>query len=293
MEEPLGVGAYVVSRAMTSALAVVIPTFNSAATLDRCLVSLREQTHIPDEVVIVDDVRTTDGTRSIAARNGCSVVVSSAGRARSRNEGFAATASPYLFSVDADMILRSDLLAKMMDGFEGGADALTIREVAIGRGYWARGRALDKMAVEATRLGMSIRGVTRQLFDAIGGYDASLVAGEDLDLHRRAVEHGAIVCHIDSTYIEHDEGNLKLARAIVKKYRYGKTVPAFETKHGSRALAGGFGTRLVTGCSIGAKKDPLAIPGFVALKLGEAVGGLAGRIVGHLHSPGEGVLHER
>jgi glycosyltransferase involved in cell wall biosynthesis len=280
MEEHVGVGAYVVSRAMTSSLAVVIPTFNSAATLDRCLVSLREQTHMPDEIVIVDDVRTTDETRSIAARNGCSVVVSSAGMSRSRNEGFATTVSPYLFSVDSDMILRSDLLARMLDEFKGGADALTVKEVGIGRGYWARARALDKSAVEATGSGMSIRAVTRELFDALGGYDVSLEAGEDLDLHRRAVERGATVRHIDSSFLEHDEGEVRLARAIAKKYRYGKTVPAFESKHGSRALVGGFGKRLVAGSRIGANKDPLAVPGFVALKLGEAVGGVAGRMVG-------------
>lgn len=258
-------------------IAIVIPTFNSARTLRRCLESIRRQTLLPSEVIVVDDERTSDHTRDIAESFRCRLIVSSAGMAESRNIGIETSTPPILFSVDSDMVLSRDLLDELLRAFDDGVEAVSIREEPLLNNYWSRGRALDKIAVERTGHGIAIRAFTRELYARIGGYDVSLESGEDLDFHRRAVAAEARVRHADHAYILHDEGAVTLLSAARKKYRYGLTLRAFETKHGHLLLAG-MRDRLVAGVRIGMKRDPLAVPAFLSLKAAEGLGALIGRI---------------
>jgi glycosyltransferase involved in cell wall biosynthesis len=265
---------------MNEGLGIVIPTLNSGRTLGRCLESINNQTVSAHDVIVVDDELTSDDTRKIALELGAELVVSEAARAESRNIGFALAKSEYLLSIDSDMILSSNLVADLLESFRRGADALTIREVGIGSGYWSRARSIDKESVERTQHGMALRAFKRSILDAVGGFDERLVAGEDLDLHQRVLETGADVRHITSSYIEHDEGSLRLSEAAKKKFGYGLTVREFEIKHGRFTLTKGYAHRLVEGVTLGWRNDPLAVPGFVILKVTEALSGFAGREVG-------------
>lgn len=260
-------------------LTVVVPTYNSGRTIGRCLASISRQTLIAKSVVVVDDVRTSDETRAIVESYGAQLIVSPAGMSESRNMGFAATDTPFLFSVDSDMVLSPKLIDALMDAFDRGAQALSIKEFGVGRGYWARGRVIDKAAVEATGHGVSLRAFSRSIFDRLGGYDDELEAGEDLDLHRRIVAAGITVEHISSAPIKHDEGNLRLMEVVRKKYRYGTSMPRFESKHGSGVLTHGWPSRLMSGIRIGAGRDPLAVPAFLILKFVEAGAGSCGRLL--------------
>jgi glycosyltransferase involved in cell wall biosynthesis len=255
---------------------VVIPTYNSARTLRRCLDSLSRQGDRPDEVVVVDDVRTTDETRDIAELFGTSLIVSEAGMAESRNEGFAAFPNDYMLSIDSDMWLSPSLIKDLRRAFGEGADALSIKETSVGSGYWARGRALDKKAVELTTYGISARAFRKDVFEAVGGYDPMLEAGEDLDLHQRIKTAGASMCHIDTSFIEHDEGSVCLTEAARKKFRYGQSIRAFEAKHGN-TLSQGWSKRLSQGVWIGLRHDPFAVPAFLILKTTETAAALLGR----------------
>jgi glycosyltransferase involved in cell wall biosynthesis len=265
--------------------AIVVPTFNSASTLGDCLASIRSQTYAAKEVVVVDDARTVDSTREIARRMDASLLVSDAAMAASRNEGFRTTHSEYLLSIDSDMILEPRLLETAMAAFVQGADALTIKEVSTGAGYWTRARKIDKMAVELTGFGISLRAFTRSVFEGVGGYDEELEAGEDLDFHRRVIRSGARLTHIADPFIEHQERELKLVAAARKKYQYGLSVPAFAAKHGGSVISRGFGRRLLVGCAYGLRTDPAAVPGFLLLKACEATAGQAGTIVGRRRQP--------
>jgi glycosyltransferase involved in cell wall biosynthesis len=263
----------------TRGLAVIIPTYNSERTIRNCLASIARQMEKPAETVVVDDVRTTDRTRKIAECYGARVIVSAAGRAESRNVGVAATRCDYILSLDSDMILSEDLVLTILTQFKRGASGLIIPEIGIGEGYWARARAIDKAAVEHTRFGVALRAFTRATFDSVGGFDETLLAGEDLDFHERVVRSGASMRHLKTTYIKHDEGRLRLREAIRKKYWYGLTLPKFESKHGSQILIRGFPARLMRGIRVGLRDDPRAVPGFIVLKGAEAIAGFSGRFV--------------
>jgi len=259
-------------------LAVIIPTFNSERTIRQCLESVTGQVPAPAEVVLVDDELTNDATREAAAEFGVTIRISPAGMSESRNIGVEMTSSEYILSLDSDMSTTPGLIAEIMSCFQSEKlDALSVAEAGTGSGYWARARAIDKKAVEATGFGRSLRAFTRSLFNAIGGYDRRLEAGEDADFHRRAVEHGARIGHIREPLIVHDEGLLTLGMVFSKKYRYGKTLRAFESKHGARALRAGYLRRVLEGSATCIREDPLALPGFLALKTADATAGFLGR----------------
>ncbi|MGV9778277.1 glycosyltransferase family 2 protein [Streptosporangium sp. NPDC003464] len=91
---------------------VIVPNYNHARFLPLCLAALREQTHSPLEIMVVDDC-STDGSVSIAESMGVPVVRTPAngGSAVARNTGAARAAGEILFFVDSDVALAPDAVA--------------------------------------------------------------------------------------------------------------------------------------------------------------------------------------
>jgi glycosyltransferase involved in cell wall biosynthesis len=230
-------------------------------------------------VIVVDDVTTRDATRDIARAFGATLIVSEAGMAESRNVGIREAAGTTILSIDSDMALEPGLLRHIETLRSAGFDGATIAERSSGEGYWARSRYIDKLAIERVGLARSLRVFARSMWEGVGGYDPQLEAGEDLDFDLRCRRTGARIVHVASPGIIHLEGRVSIWRSAKKKFGYGASLPQFEAKHGSLALADGFARRLMAGCGIAVSRDKAALPGFIALKLAEAGAGLAGRAV--------------
>src|SRR5207249_3394390 len=102
----------VCSRPMTRT-SVVVPCYNAAGTLPRCLESLLGQTIQPAEVVVVDDC-STDETQGVAARFDVTVLTAPrklhAGGARAA--GFGASSGDLVAFVDSDMVLHPTLMER-------------------------------------------------------------------------------------------------------------------------------------------------------------------------------------
>jgi glycosyltransferase involved in cell wall biosynthesis len=99
-------------------IAVVIPAHNEVAFIETLLNSVRQQTRLPDEVVVVCD-RCTDGTEerakqvfsSFPSSTCCLTVAADAGDiAGARNAGICATVSDILVCLDADTCLHTTVL---------------------------------------------------------------------------------------------------------------------------------------------------------------------------------------
>ena len=69
------------ARAATCTVTVFIPAHNEAASIGDTLRSLREQTHLPSQVVVVCD-NCTDDTAAIAVRHGVTVFTTVGNTAR-------------------------------------------------------------------------------------------------------------------------------------------------------------------------------------------------------------------
>jgi glycosyltransferase involved in cell wall biosynthesis len=94
-------------------LSVVVPVYNSARTLERCLSAVCAQVGSSDEVIVVDD-GSTDDVRAVASRFTVILVRldRQSGVAAARNRGADRATRPVLFFVDADVVLHADALAR-------------------------------------------------------------------------------------------------------------------------------------------------------------------------------------
>jgi glycosyltransferase involved in cell wall biosynthesis len=161
------------------------------------LASVRAQTRVPDEVVIVDG-GSTDGTWGILSRADGVQAISEPGSniARGRNVAIRAAAHDVIAVTDADCVLDPAWLANLIAPIEGGADVSGGFYVPIAHSpvpIWSS--AVSVPEPEELRPGWmpSSRSVAfrRDAFEAAGGYPEWLAIGEDMLLNHRFVETGA------------------------------------------------------------------------------------------------------
>ncbi len=102
------------------AITVVIPVFNDARSLARCLAALANSHLPPAECIVVDD-GSTDNSASVARRAGAFLNHSPRrmGPAAARNRGAAAAQSDLLVFIDSDVCLHPDTLGRIQARFDG------------------------------------------------------------------------------------------------------------------------------------------------------------------------------
>jgi glycosyltransferase involved in cell wall biosynthesis len=260
---------------------VVVPTRNSARALEACLVSIRDQTYDDVELVVVDNV-SSDGTDAIARRFADAVLTVGPERSAQRNVGARHGRGSHLLFVDSDMVLERDVVAQCVQLTSAGADAVVIPERSFGRGFWARCKALERSCYVGDASIEAARFFSRSLFDSVGGYDESLTAAEDWDLHERVRRSAAAIARTRA-YIDHDEGHLRLRNLLTKKFHYGTTIHAYRVKHPELARSQ---LRLARPAFLRHRRSlvrqPATALGMVVMKVAEVGAGAAGLVAGRV-----------
>lgn len=112
----------------TPRISVVVPLYNKAATIARCLTSIAGQTHADFEAIIVDDGSTDDGAAAAGSALGDPrfqvVRQSNAGPGAARNRGIREARGEYVAFLDADDTWDRDYLERMIARLDAHADAL-------------------------------------------------------------------------------------------------------------------------------------------------------------------------
>lgn len=210
-------------------VSVIVPTYNSQDTLFDCLSSIKNQTYDDIELIVVDN-NSTDRTPEIAAEFADTVIQEKSSMTEARNIGIQESTGEILLSIDSDMILRSNVVEKVIQQIRQGSDAVIIPEISCGTGFWTGVKWFKKWLHLGDLLFESPRGFRREVAEYVGGYDESLLDGEDYDLHIRVRKAGFKIDYI-STHLFHNEGALTLGSWLREKYRYGKTTDSFIEKH--------------------------------------------------------------
>lgn len=198
-----------------------MPTRNSAATLAVCLSSIQSQTYADIELIVVDR-DSTDETKSIAKRYTSMVLNHGPERTAQRNFGASQASGQYVGFIDSDMELAPGVVAACVNvlAADPAPSGVIIPEASFGDGFWAQCKALERSfyvgnsAIEAARM------FPRRVFTDIGGYNETLVSGEDWDLSRRAATLGPITRVTE--FIRHNEGRPTLRGLLAKKFYYAR-----------------------------------------------------------------------
>jgi len=215
-------------------VSVIIPTYNSSTTLEICLESIRRQVYTNIEIIVVDNF-SKDCTVSIAKKFESTVFQISELRSAARNYGAQKAKGAYIIFIDADMQLTSKVIEDCVNkAIHENCDAIMIPEVRVGTGFWAQCRAVERLTYIGDPLIESARFFSRTIFEKVNGFDESLEAGEDWDLHARLESVGCRIKQINSV-INHHEGRLTIKKMVFKRYYYGKTLMRYINKHPEKA----------------------------------------------------------
>lgn len=209
-------------------VSIIIPTKNSQATLDICLDSIQKQTYNNIEVIVVDS-ESKDITRDIALKYGATFLSYSSKMAAARNYGAKFAKGGYLFHMDSDMKLSQRVVEKCVEALQKGAHAVVVPQIFEGEGFLGKCRALEFSCLVGDDMLKSSRFMTRIAFESVGGYDASLDAGEDWDITQKIEARYKVVCI--NHYLVHGWGKYNLLRTMKKSYNYGKTVRLYMIKY--------------------------------------------------------------
>lgn len=106
-------------------ISIVIPCYNSGATLGQAIASVKAQTWPNLEIIVVDDGSTDSGTCLILAELEGVVIVrqSNSGLPAARNAGFRVARGEYVLPLDADDWLEPSALEVMLQVLKSSPDA--------------------------------------------------------------------------------------------------------------------------------------------------------------------------
>ncbi len=176
-------------------VSVVIPCFNSGATIRKTVDSVQAQTWRDTEIVVVDDGSTDAATIAVLdSLTGVRLVrQGNAGLPAARNAGFKVATGEYVLPLDADDWLEPEAIAHLVSALQEAPDA----SFAYSH-LWLQGEAKGVLAKSynyfeqlfLNQMPYSIL-MRRSLWQDIGGYDETMRRGyEDWEFNIRLGVHG-------------------------------------------------------------------------------------------------------
>lgn len=110
-------------------VSIIVPLYNAAAFLDKCLISIQNQSYPYIEVILVDDGssdNTVEKAYEIVGDDPRFIIVrqENAGPGAARNCGLDICKGQYISFVDSDDYLKADAIQKLLDSFEPGIDVV-------------------------------------------------------------------------------------------------------------------------------------------------------------------------
>jgi len=180
-------------------VAFVIPAWNESACLPSTLDALRQavtDAGVDAETVVVDDA-STDDTAALAVAGGVRLVqVAHRQIGATRNAGAAASTAPWLVFVDADTRVDATLLRAAMAVLAAGAAGGGCLVQLEGPRPWHLRLGVRLVGLAFRRTGIApgcFLFCTRAAFDAVGGFDTTWYAGEDVAMSRALAGVGRFV----------------------------------------------------------------------------------------------------
>ena len=220
----------------TGLVSVIIPTKNSARFLEACIASVRSQTYTPIEIIVVDNA-SDDGTWEIAQRHADRAMRGGPERCAQCNAAARAASGEFLYRVDADFTLDRGIVAEAVAACARGADAVCVPNRSDPTvSFWSTVRDFERRMLDGEQVVVGARFFRKRAFDAVGGFDEALVAGEDYDINNRLVAAGATIVWIvaEETHLGEPKTLAEIAR---KSYYYGYTFGPFLRKNRSKGVA--------------------------------------------------------
>lgn len=181
---------------------VVVPAYNAAAFIERCIDGLFAAGFAAADITIVDDGSTDDTAARVAAKGLQPVSLgTNTSASTARNAGARQGDGDILLFVDADVVVAPDtrrVIARFFDANPGYAAVFGTYDAAPeAPGRVSRIRNLlhrhvhREGAGDAVTFWTGLGAVRRSAFEAVGGFDLAVTMMEDVDFGLRLAASGA------------------------------------------------------------------------------------------------------
>jgi len=221
-----------------SLVSVVIPTLNSEKTIEKCLISVKNQTYPSIEIIVVDG-GSNDKTSEIASKY-CDKFFDAKIKSRTYQTNFGAEKSrgKYIYRLDSDIVLSNTMVDECVRKCENeNYDAVaTYWGPDPSISFWSKIRKFEKDCYKYDPNRNVSRFYKKKIFNAVGGYNENLVYGEDYDIQNRIKNHNYTTSFSESEGIHLGEPT-SLKEIILEQYYYGKTINEFLKQNKSQGIA--------------------------------------------------------
>lgn len=192
-------------------VSVIIPAYNSATTIVRALDSVRAQSDVGAEVIVIDDASTDHTIEVVKAaiqpgENIRLITMSrNGGASAARNAGIREAQGRYLAFLDADDVWLPGKLSKQVAAIEADPDVTvvtcnsqmtSVTGAALKEGHVNRPPVAGKDAWKTLLVYNFLPTPTiltrTRLVRELGGFDEALAVGEDLDLWIKLATRGKV-----------------------------------------------------------------------------------------------------
>ena len=207
-------------------VSVVIPAFNSAQTLEKCLTSIRSNTSKYSYEIIVVDAGSDGETIEIAKKHADKVLSGMPSRIN-RNKGIKAAQGEIICFTDSDCVVPEDWIDKLVDGLlrlngkdnkvvgVGGSNISSFEnhspvELAISKAmrsplisFRARNTAIYKDERQVVHNPPINSALFKWVIKEVGGFREEPGYPEDLDLDIKIIENGYKLYYLPSPSVQH------------------------------------------------------------------------------------------
>jgi glycosyltransferase involved in cell wall biosynthesis len=213
-------------------VSIIIPTFNGANRIGKCLEALLEQTSGHDaEIIVVNDGSTDDTAGIVASYPGVRLVTQvNAGPAAARNRGAMEAHGSIILFTDDDCVPLPDWFAAMLAPFED-PNVVGVKGVYRTRQPQLAARFVQAEYEDRYRLMASLdsidfvdtysAGFRRDRFLEMNGYDTSfpVACAEDIELSYRMSARGWLMKFVPDAVVYHTHPDA-VWKYLKKKYKF-------------------------------------------------------------------------
>ncbi len=212
-------------------VSVIIPTYNSSSTIEKCLRSIKDQTYKNIEIIVCDNL-SFDKTPEVVSRFDVNIFSARSSTPAAKNLGISKSRGEFLFFVDSDMVLERDVVEECVrvSSSDDEIVGIIIPERSVGSGYWIRVRDFERSFYDGTDI-ESARFFVRKIVTQVGGYDEEIIGHEDSTLPNKLQDIGFNVKTRVSSYILHCEEGINFLHRLRKAKIYSETRKLYYKKY--------------------------------------------------------------